>query len=430
MSIQIKNLKSIYHLYKFRNHPTLVQSQLYDFLLYGIYSPGVLKEWKSRSKEIPSYLNAQMPDSLKALANSSLSDDEMQQGIHRYWLDQAVRVLKGYHTCPVPLSSDKRVVSQTRSLLSLKGRSWLHRFEAVQKGNFVPLNMGHEAFYAANKFLLDLDLFQSLGYLKSCSLLNNGLQHNLTISMSSGCFNGCCHCGFGAKAPVSHMPYPILLKLYFLFDRQTYPSYLYADSDPISYQDPIIGADCGDVIHFIALKGQFTPSFITKGPLTRSNLTALSKVMERTAAQFSFIDLPGEANPAKNKSRIKEGINAYFEIPEKRRYHVPIIRRYSFKEPVGVEATFYQSKPSFNGAWVDTWQRLNLPESQKGGNDFSDDGIVIRSNGDICGVALNPQTHQFDWETLGNIFQPDCQKLKITNYHRYICLGRDSWQHD
>ncbi len=407
MSIQIKNLKSIYHLYKFRNHPTLVQSQLYDFLLYGIYSPGVLKEWKSRSKEIPSYLNAQMPDSLKALANSSLSDDEMQQGIHRYWLDQAVRVLKGYHTCPVPLSSDKRAVSQTRSLLSLKGRSWLHRFEAVQKGNFVPLNTGHEAFYAANKFLLDLDLFQSLGYLKSCSLLNNGLQRNLTISMSSGCFNGCCHCGFGAKAPVSHMPYPILLKLYFLFDRQTYPSYLYADSDPI-----------------------FTPSFITKGPLTRSNLTALSKVMERTAAQFSFIDLPGEANPVKNKSRIKEGINAYFEIPEKRRYHVPIIRRYSFKEPVGVEATFYQSKPSFNGAWVDTWQRLNLPESQKGGNDFSDDGIVIRSNGDICGVALNHETHQFDWETLGNIFQPDCQKLKITNYHRYICLGRDSWQHD
>ena len=127
---------------------------------------------------------------------------------------------------------------------------------------------------------------------------------------------------------------------------------------------------------------------------------------------------------------IKEGINAYFEIPEKRRYHVPIIRRYSFKEPVGVEATFYQSKPSFNGAWVDTWQRLNLPESQKGGNDFSDDGIVIRSNGDICGVALNLETHQFDWETLGNIFQPDCQKLKITNYHRYICLGRDSWQHD
>lgn len=430
MSIQIKTLKSISLLYKFRDNPELVQNQLYDFLLYNIYSPAVLKEWKARTKEIPSYLNAQMPDFLKALANSSVSDDAMQQGIHRYWLNQAVSVLKGYHSCPVPLSSDKRVVSQTYSLLSLKGRSWLHRFEAVQKGSSVPLNTGHEAFYAANKFLLDLDLFRSLGYLKSCSLLNNGLQRNLTISMSSGCYNGCCHCGFEAKARVSHMPYPILLKLYFLFDKQTYPSYLYADSDPISYQDPIIGADCGDVIHYVALKGQFAPGFITKGPLTPSNLTALSKVMERTGAQFSYIDLPGEVNPDKNKSRIKQGIAAYLEIPESRRYHMPIVRRYSFKEPVGVEATFPQSKPSFNGAWVDTWQRLNLPESQKGGNDFSDDGIVIRSNGDICGIALNPLTHKFEWETLGNIFQPDCQKLKITNYHHYICLGRESWQHD
>lgn len=430
MSIQINNLKAVHILYKFRNHPEFVQSQLYDFMLYGIYSPQVLKEWRARQKEIPAYLNAQMPEELKALAHDTATDAALQQGIHRYWLNRAVHVLKGYHACPVPLSSDKRVESKIRSLLSLKGRSWLHRFEAVQKGTDIPLNTAHEAFHAANKFLLDLDLFTSLGYLKSGSLLNNGLQRNLTISMSSGCFNGCCHCGFEAKAPVSHMPYPILLKLYFMFDRQTYPSYLYADSDPIAYQDPIIGADCGDVIHYIALKGQFAPGFITKGPLTPANVTALCKVMEKTAAQFSYIDLPGEKNVAKNKSRIKEGIAGFMQMPEKRRYHVPIIRRYSFNDPVGVEATFYQNKPSFNGAWAETWRRLGLPDSQKGGNDFSDDGIVIKSNGDICGVALNPQTHKFEWETLGNIYQPACQKLSMAHYHRYICLGRDSWQHD
>ncbi len=431
MTIQIDNLNVLHTLYARRNNPGIVHAHLHDCVLYGIYSPTILKEWLSQKETLPAYVNAQMPDRLKELAQNNLSDEEMQQGIHRFWLTKAVDVLQGYHTCSLPISSDARVQTQTRSLLSKKGRDWLNRFKKAQKQDTIPINMGHEAFYAANKFLFNLDLFISLKHLKNSTLLNNDLQHNLTVSMSSGCYNGCCHCGFKATAPVSHTPYPILLKLYFLFDKQTYPSYLYADSDPISYQDPIIGADCGDVIHYIALKGQFSPGFITKGPLTKNNVIALSKVMERTGVQFSYIDLPGERKITANKERIKRGLAAYGDVPNDRRYHFPIIRRYSFNEPVGVETTFQQNRPSFNGAWVDTWKRLGLSDEQKGNlNHFSDDGLVIRSNGDICGVKLNPDTHQFDWEKLGSIYQQSAQKLKIRHYYHYICPGNDGWQNE
>ncbi len=430
MSIQINNLNQIKWLYKFRNNIELVKENLYDFLIYNIYSPLILREWNRRKNKIPNYINAQVPSFFKSLMEQTLSNEQLQEKIHFFWINKAIQVLSGYQACSIPLSEDNRVEKITYNLLSPKGRNWLYRFKHFQEQGQVPINTGHEAFYAANKFLLDLDLFISLGYLRNCSLLNNAQQSNLTISMSSGCYNGCCHCGYEAKGPVSHMPYPILLKLYFLFDKQTHPAYLYADSDPISYRDPIIGADCGDVIHYVSLKGQFMPSFITKGPLKKENNTALAKVMEKTPVLLSLIDLPGERDVEQNKRRIEEVFDIAKDIPKERLLQMPIVRRYSFDELSKKEKTFQQGVPSFCGRWVDTWTKLKLSDNQKGGNNFADNGVIIKSSGEIYGVSQNLITHRFEWQKLGNIFSVHSQKLKISHFNKYISLKMASWQYD
>ena len=112
----------------------------------------------------------------------------------------------------------------------------------------------------------------------------------------------CSHCGFSAKSPVSHMPYPIFLQLIHLFGRNlrspyTGVSQFYSDSDPIAYRDYVIGADMGDICRYIQTelpqKDSLYATIVSKGVLQKGDDVILAKIFENSSISLSFVDLPG-----------------------------------------------------------------------------------------------------------------------------------------
>ncbi len=153
-----------------------------------------------------------------SMINAETSAMRNQSTLNQYWVQRAITVLNGYANCPVPLSRDKRTKTFHRDILSEKGHQCLHILEQAYKAKHYTRRLEKLAQQAAQKALLDLSLFIDFDYLQPIVLSDVPYaapnSKNFQVSMTTGCYNGCVHCGFDAKAPVAHMPYPIFLKLF------------------------------------------------------------------------------------------------------------------------------------------------------------------------------------------------------------------------
>ncbi len=312
-----------------------------EFLLMEMYTPLVLKIALEKWNTLPTYVTQSLDGDIVDLIKTPTAHS--QTALNQYWINRAVNVLQGYTACPIPLSKDARVNSVKKDLLSPKGHKVLRILKHAVETKRTTDMLGNLAQSAAQKANLDLDLFIDIDL---SNLFKKGeywplLYNQIEISMSTGCYNHCVHCGFDAKAPVSHMPYPIFLKLF----KQHADSNrifggcdLYNDSDPLSYRDPIINADAGDVV--LALprfmqKRPFNVSFLTKGVLTKQDEITFARVVHHHSRwptsiilgiELSYIDLPNEP-AAHNLKRIKRTAQIHREIinknPRIRHYHLP-----------------------------------------------------------------------------------------------------------
>ncbi len=315
---------------------TVIQYYLPEFLLAEVYSPTVLRIAQQHWSELPFYVKESLDTEIVSLILNPV--DNMQAALNQYWIQRAVKVLRGYADCQVPFSDDKRIVVPHRDLLSKKGHKQLSLLEQAIAENRSTNQLGKQARAAAQKAGLDLTLFIDMDYLDILNQNRFGLCKNIDVSMTSGCYNGCVHCGYEAKAPVSHMPYPIFLKVaQKIYGTASFqgPCYIYTDSDPIAYRDPIINADSGDVIMMMNTilknKDKSNIQFVTKGVLTKRDEIAFGKIVHHAnlfrfkqkndwrpvmGLDISFVDLPGEA-VAKNFERVKRTLEICMAIDPK-----------------------------------------------------------------------------------------------------------------
>lgn len=275
-------------------------SLFYPCLLFGIFTPRILSEFKEFSSRIPAEVQKVIPEELRTLP----LDDSLAPSVYQFHLNRAVSVLTGYSNCSVPLTSDTRVRTRSRNLLSDQGQNLLKRLSHRLKTQDDSRNGSLlEVLKAGHPLFLDTDLFEEPYF---SPLLK--FDRPTLLSLSSGCYNHCAHCGYGPAQPVAHTPYPILLKAAeFLHAEGALMPYFHTNSDPISYHDPIIGADAGDVFFSLKELGTPSPAFVTKGVLQPYTKTALLKLAfsHLSHVTFSLVNLPGE-NYEKNTQRISE----------------------------------------------------------------------------------------------------------------------------
>ena len=399
--------------YERRNDSAFVEKHFFKFVLFEFYTPMLCRMIARRQRHIPSSVFTRLPSFV--LMSPSLSDQQIQKQIDAFWLKKAIHVLSGYQQVKVPFSADPSVPRKMINLLSSHGQNVLKLLQNAEQRGVYPDSLKQEAFRSANKFLLDLNLFISFPHIEEASFLSQ--KARLTVSLSTGCYNQCVHCAYEAKPPVSHMPYPIFLRLVEAFaHRLSEPAsqMLYANSDPLSYYDPIIEADSADVVHFlkhtIPLQNRQKLAFLTKGILQKKDEKTVAKLaMGRHKITLSVLLLPGEPIH-QNICRVLKTIDVYTQSGGERdqiegrifsadgRQGVPLL------ESKGIP--FGRSKPCLTGRWVDTVQAYDLNSKAYLRNGFGDkNNLVIQADGSVWLNTLNPDTGRYDWKVLDDIYQ-------------------------
>lgn len=391
-----------------KDNPSKVNDNLADYVLYGIFSPTILDTIENHTESLPWYITRSIPLEINTLLSQGLSTQDKQQRIDAFYLSRAKSILKGYQSCPVPMPDKGDTKKETYNLLSPKGMELLEQLKKVKKPSTKDIEC---AFYASNKFLLDLDLFINIKSIPD-DFFNR--YKYINFSVTSGCYNNCAHCGYGATPPVTHMPYPLVLKFYHLaYIKEKKPT-PFANSDPLSYRDKIIGADAGDLWKKIDLDFyekcniSIPLIFKTKGILTSAQKIAFAKIAETCTIKLSYIDLPGE-NMQLNQRCIQKSINIFNSVPIDRRaspffsvadFSIHPEKRPPKFLPCSTEMYF----PSMVGNWVATCKKNNIPQDDFPPNKFGrDKHTVITSNGNIYEVELNEKTRQFEWSLVDSI---------------------------
>ncbi len=427
---------------KYMNNELVTKEYVTDFLLMELFSPAVLKAAKAQWDTLPDYVQKSLDKEIIDLIQSDTEPSYTE--INRYWINRAVRVLQGYSNCPIPLTRDKRLHPFQKDLLSEKGHQLLRILKHAVTTNRATGKPAELARSATQKAVLDLNLFIDL---ELSNLLERGpawpLAYNeIEISMSTGCYNHCVHCGYEAKAPVFHMPYPLFLKL---FQKHAESGRIlggvdiYNNSDPMSYYDPIINADAGDVVLALPrLMGErrLNVSFLTKGVLTKQDETTFARVVYhhlrwpndcRLGIELSYVDLPGEA-VAKNKERIKHTAQIYRDISNKnpriRHYHLPntpTITEAEFGLPPANPDDWYHTIDSHTdmqrvGRWADAAERLSpadkIAVEQTKEKNFTSDCYAITA--DLMLYDVKKQGNKFVWRPMGSILDtPFMRQLQI-----------------
>ena len=420
----MKEKESFSELYFFRNNEQFVKRHLLDYVLFHVYSKVVLERITSQWDELPFYVKEEIPPLIRQKAFSGKSKDT-EDFLSKYWLKNAVHILSAYQKAAVPFSTDLRTNVRVFNLLSEKGEKELLKLKETLEQGKTGEEITLQAMKASNKFLLDISLFKNFNALKKTIYYSRPQFGRIILSASSGCYNMCSHCGFSAKAPVSHMPYPILIQLAHLFGKQLRSPYsgiaqIYSDSDPISYKDPIIKADIGDVCRYFRMmlpekERLFTP-IVTKGVLISSDDRALAKAFEFNSVSLSYVDLPGEKNIEKNRQRIQRSLSALMAVSAERRNeniidfrHICLpdnpLKQKDFELPD--YAYFQKIYPSFQGRWVQTFFSENLPSNCKGetGGFSAQTNVIIRSDGGIYECSPSPHKLYFSWVEKSTIFK-------------------------
>lgn len=403
--------------YERRNDSAFVEKHFLKFVLFEFYTPMLCRMIVRRQRHIPSSVFTRLPSFV--LMSPSLSDQQIQKQIDAFWLKKAIQVLSGYQQVKVPFSADPSVPRKTMNLLSDQGQNVLKLLQNAEQRGFFPEALKQVAFRSANKFMLDLNHFISFPQLTESAFLSQKARK--TVSLSTGCYNQCVHCAYEADPPVSHMPYPIFLRLTEALNHHLgWPSQmLYANSDPLSYHDPIIGADAADVVHFlkhtIPLQNRSQIAFLTKGILQKKDEKTIAKLaMGRYKMTLSVLLLPGEPIN-QNIRRTLKTIDVYCRSGgeqdqiDGRIFSVDGQQGVPLLESKGIFWEKY--KPCLTGRWVDTVQAHALnPEAYLKNGFGAERNMVIQADGSVWLNTLNSDTGRYDWQMVDDIYQYKSQQ--------------------
>ena len=196
-----------------------------------------------RALGLKEYQRRYLPQSvLQTMEDKTLSDDTRAYAVFLWMYGQAQRILTGYHDCRVPFGGkpDLEAGKTSLNLLSDEGEEALSLLNEFQSG----LERYHTIAEAEHdwKDLIDFPLTDILRGITSPVHLNLDFFKDytplfekikkihrqlfpknsyITLSINSGCENGCPHCGAEAKAPfgIISLPFPIVKEI----EEATYP---------------------------------------------------------------------------------------------------------------------------------------------------------------------------------------------------------------
>ncbi len=401
-------------LYKYQNNDEYVRRNLASFLLMQLYSPVVIKQMAVFGASLDDFFIQNTPPKMWDLAQKSplMKDEDIQTEINRFWTKKAINVLSGYQNCSFPITDDLRIDVRKENFLSDKGEKLLQELLISD----VSRHYTDKAFFAGNKIFLDLDLFRDFSYLKKIDPIirvgsydpywPEGSSFPLILSASSGCYNRCMHCLYEAEPKVRHMPYPVFLKMYHtLGDGESLLTY--ADSDPISYYDPIIDADAGDLFIGIKSRGwQMPRDFITKGILKERDKSALLKIaLIRYQIGLSLVGIDGEVTE-KNLKRVRES----YRILSKTKVGAHV-RYYHEKDGHCIDMEKWLAEiPNYSDIVVLPVGRGRFLKNTSS-RPFDAKDFVVDACGDLFDVYY--KENRFVWQKMGSLLNPnDVQKIK------------------
>ena len=328
-------------LYLFRNNKKIVQRFLNQFLLFQIYSPEIVRESFRRWPEVPEFIRQSTPEEAEDLIESSFlfNDEKLNEKINQYYIEDAVRVLKAYQNCAVPLTKDTSVKQTRRKLTSKQGDKALKILQQAKDKKQYSDKMAKLAVASSHKFLFEPKYYRQF---KITADLANAMaiphldkNGNPTgdyrfpaIQLTKGCTNNCSHCCERAESHLSHMPWPVFTTLYDGFNKHyrhykqektdAYFCQFFDDSDMLGYHDPIMGVDSGDVCHWIDNRKGYN-QILTRGITDKTSEIALAKaIFSNTPIAISFVDTPKENMP-RNINQLSRTLEVFENYPQRKR---------------------------------------------------------------------------------------------------------------
>ena len=325
----------------FKNQDIPLDNESKDFhvlgLQYQIYSP--IRVRMLQDKGIPWYIKEDTPKEILELSKkaSALSDDEIDFELNKYYMHKAIRVMSAYKNGSIPLTNLPHVETAPQNLLSKEGEKALSYLITAAKEKDYTLRNREIALLGSHKFLLksyfyrdfDIDAKKIMYSVKFLDGENKGKTHHIfpTIQITRGCYNECSHCMANATAKnINHMPYPMFVKIYeaLLPHYKNMPMYTgdtsfgkhFDDSDPLHYQDNIMGVDYGDIVTLLSRKYNMPAILLTRGVRGKKSKIAFAKVLDQGIAHFpiSFVDTPKE-NIEYNLKQLKDTLQIVNSMP-------------------------------------------------------------------------------------------------------------------
>lgn len=411
-----------------------VRAHLHDYVLADMFSPEVLREVKTQMDQLPWYIKKSIPQPLLKVMTDAL-ESEWPALLQEHYTKQAIDSLTYCADCAVPYSKDPRVFQVRRDLLSSAGHAVLA--DLTEKQLPVSEESLDKVMSVANKFLVPCRLFKPL---QDFSFLFSE-KDPCDVSLTSGCYNGCVHCGIDAQPLVSHMPFPVAKQIiWYLRDHGIINQKLFFDSDPLAYRSPAFGGvDMGDIY------GMYPAGVpLTKGVLigTQDEL-ALAKIARQRSLGLSLVDIEGE-NITQNLARISRSIDIITDVKQDSFYVVVYQVEGKRSEPVEKFIEKFEAKyGAYNWYPQDVLpvgRGSNLPVSGHRNitNSFASADLLIAADGsvyDVYGVKNGTDslpladekvgregTFAFQW--LGDVIT-DLPNLPVASRHPtvYTCGG-------
>lgn len=323
-------------LFLFRNSKKVVNKAILPFLLYQVYSSLIIRKAYQEWDRIPEHFKENTPLEIQELIrqSSNFSNEELNEKLNQITIKNAISVLKEYQNCDVPFAENQHVEQKRMKLTSQKGDNILSLLENYYKQGIFSDRIALLALRASHKFLFDERYYLKVNITSSIArtLAIKGYMGKQKvyifpkIQLTKGCLHQCSHCDSRAEPYLSHMPWPVFRMLYERLNRfyKHYPqkevgchfANFFADSDMLTYYDPVMKVDSGDVGLWISSqKGKC--QYMSKGITSPRSKLALSKaILSRQPITISFVDTPKENMP-RNIKRLNDTLDV-IEAVEKR----------------------------------------------------------------------------------------------------------------
>lgn len=234
-------------IYSLRKNEEYVRRYLKEFLKFEIYSSTVIKALRETHYELK-----KLPQDIQDITKAKLSDENTARFLSERIVAKAVNILESYESCQA---------LEGVHYLSRAGHRTLKRLkDAMQKKQLAP-EIVDEAMHTANKFLVNLDLFLPLSYLKQSNLFmtTRPVVFELKGNQVSEIEN--------AKL----MPFPVMMKAYELLSSQKEKGIFLLQRED-EYCDPVMNASVKDVILFARTRLlQERPTILTSKENVRLN---------------------------------------------------------------------------------------------------------------------------------------------------------------